>query len=162
MSKKEPSVNVLLVDDKPANLIALEAVLASLGLNLMKAHSGEEALKKLLLEDFAVILLDVRMPNMDGFETAVTIQQRDPTRNTPIIFLTAAQENETEMTRAYAVGAIDYLLKPFIPSVLRTKVSILINLYRKNEDFRLLVENLKRKVGELETENFMLTQKLKD
>ena len=90
MIKNEPLVNILLVDDKPANLLALEAVLESMGLNLMKAHSGEEALQKLMLEDFAVVLMDVRMPEMDGFETAATIRRRDPSQKTPIIFLSAA------------------------------------------------------------------------
>jgi CheY-like chemotaxis protein len=160
MIKNEPLVNILLVDDKPANLLALEAVLESMGLNLMKANSGEEALQKLTLEDFAVVLMDVRMPEMDGFETAATIRRRDPSCKTPIIFLTAAQENEADVIRAYEVGAIDYLLKPFVPSVLQTKVAVLIDLYRKNEGLRQLVDKLDRRIGELVTENSILKKEL--
>src|SRR5579872_1263183 len=97
MGVKENRVNILLVDDEPKNLLALEAVLEALGQNLVKAHSGEEALRHLIHEDFAVILLDVLMPGMSGFETAALIRQRDRTRYTPIIFLTAAGKTETEM-----------------------------------------------------------------
>jgi CheY-like chemotaxis protein len=156
MIKKEKPVNILLVDDKPANLLTLEAVLESMGLNLMKAHSGQEALQKMSEEDYAVVLMDVRMPDMDGFETATTIYSRDPNCKTPIIFLTAAQENEEDKTRAYAVGALDYLLKPFVPSVLRTKVSILTDLYRKNTGLLQLVKKLDRRIGELVDENLIL------
>jgi len=112
-----------------------------------------------MLEDFAVILLDVRMPEMDGFETALTISQRDSSRNTPIIFLTAAHENEMERTRAYAVGAIDYLLKPFVPAVLRTKVSILIDLHRNAMEMRELIADLKLRNEELEAKNLLLNAK---
>ena len=160
MFKNEAPINILLVDDKPNNLLVLEAVLESLGLNLMTAHSGEEALKKLSQEDFAVILLDVRMPEMDGFQTATTIQHLHPTRQTPIIFMTAAHENEMEKAQAYAVGAIDYMLKPFVPAVLRTKVSILISLYRKNLKLQQLADKLKIRIGELEHLNVMLHEKL--
>jgi CheY-like chemotaxis protein len=160
MQIMEKPVNILLVDDKQSNLLALEAVLESMGLNLMKAQSGEEALQKIMLEDFAVVLMDVRMPEMDGFETAAKIFSRDPNRKTPIIFLTAAQENEMDKVRAYAVGAIDYLLKPFDPSILQTKVSILIDLYRKNERMGRLVDKLDRRIGELVTENLMLKKEL--
>jgi DNA-binding response OmpR family regulator len=132
-----------------------------MNLNLVKANSGEEALEKLICGDFAVILLDVRMPDMDGFETAVAISQRDPNRNTPVIFLTAAQENEEDKVRAYDVGGIDYLLKPFNPSVLRAKVSILINLYRHALDMRELVDKLKRNNGELEDLNLKLKTEMK-
>lgn len=92
------------MDDKAANLSALEAVLENLGLNLVKAQSGKESLEKIHKENIAVILLDVQMPGMDGFETADTLRRRDPDHNTPIIFLTAAQESKTEVHRAYAVG----------------------------------------------------------
>ncbi len=160
MIKTETPVNILLVDDKPANLLALEAVLDSMNLNLMKAYSGEEGLQKLMLEDFAIVLMDVRMPEMDGFETAAMIHRRDPSQKTPIIFLTAAQENEADVTRAYAVGAIDYLLKPFEPSILQTKVAVLIDLYRKNEGLRQLVDKLDRRIGELVTENSILKKEL--
>ncbi|MGA9382652.1 MAG: response regulator, partial [Phormidium sp.] len=128
----EPKVNVLLVDDHPENLIALEAVLDGLGQNLVKAGSGEEALRCLLNQDFAVILLDVQMPGMDGFETATLIRQRERSRNTPIIFLTAFSTNENLMFKGYSLGAVDYLLKPIDPVILNSKVSVFVDLFKKN------------------------------
>jgi signal transduction histidine kinase len=126
-------VNILLVDDQPANLLALEAMLQGLGQNLIKAESGREALKWLLTHEFAVILLDVKMPEMDGFETATLIHQRDKSRHTPIIFLTAAENSETQTVRGYAVGAVDYLVKPVVPEFVRSKVSVFVELAKKNE-----------------------------
>src|ERR1700730_13555722 len=111
-------VNILLVDDQPNNLIALEAVLEGLGQNLVKANSGSEALKSLLNDQFAVILLDVLMPGMDGFETAALIRQREKTQRTPIIFLTAIGNSEIHMFKGYSVGAVDYLSKPIVPEIL--------------------------------------------
>jgi len=104
MTANKPVVNILLVDDEPANLLALEAVLESLGQNLVRAKSGEEALRALIYKDFAVILLDVMMPGMNGFETAAHIRDRDRSRHTPIIFLTAMGKTETEMFKGYALG----------------------------------------------------------
>lgn len=156
MAPNEAPVNILLVDDEPANLLALEAVLEGLGHSLVKAHSGEEALRHLMRQDFAVILLDVLMPGMNGFETASLIRQRDRSRLTPIIFLTAVGKTEAEMFEGYAVGAIDYLFKPFHPQVLRSKIAVLVDLYRKSEEVRRLNEELKRRAGELETLNLML------
>ncbi len=156
MTEKDSPVNILLVDDEPKNLLALEAVLEGLGQNLVKARSGDEALRRLIHEDFAVILLDVLMPGMNGFETATLIRQRDRTRYTPIIFLTAAGKSETEMFQGYAVGAIDYLVKPFVPSILRSKVVVLIDLYRKNEQVRQLNEELSHRSQELEILNLKL------
>lgn len=155
MTNHKP-VNILMADDEPANLLALEAVLESLGQNLVRAHSGEEVLKHLIFKDFAVILLDVLMPGMNGFETAALIRQRDRTRLTPIIFMTAAGPNETEMSQGYALGAIDYMSKPFVPSMLRSKVSVLMDLYRKTEEVLQLNEDLNRKAKEL----VMLNMKL--
>jgi PAS domain S-box-containing protein len=123
---------VLLVDDQPENLLALEAVLKPLGLNTVRATSGEEALRRLLEEDFAVILLDVQMPSMDGFETAEFIKQRERTQHIPIIFLTAIDKERQQVFRGYSVGAVDYLFKPFDPDVLRSKVQIFVDLYEKN------------------------------
>ena len=148
-------VNILLVDDEPANLLALEAVLENLGQNLIKADSGAEALRHLIDKDFAAILLDVMMPGMDGFETAALIRQRDRTRHTPIIYLTAIGKTEAAMFKGYALGAISYLVKPFEPAVLRSKVSVLVDLYRKTEEVsrlnnELRVENENRKRTEEE------------
>lgn len=129
--QSQPKVNVLLVDDHPENLIALEAVLDGLGQNLVKANSGEEALRCLLNQDFAVILLDVQMPGMDGFETATLIRQREKSRNTPIIFLTAFSTSDQLMFKGYSLGAVDYLLKPIDPVILNSKVSVFVDLFKK-------------------------------
>src|SRR4051812_2081263 len=109
----DDSVNILLVDDHEENLLALEAILGDLGENLVRAQSGPEALKHLLQRDFAVILLDVQMPGMDGFEVATLIRQRERSHNTPIIFLTAISTSDTHVFQGYALGAVDYLFKPF-------------------------------------------------
>jgi two-component system, sensor histidine kinase and response regulator len=129
-------VNILLVDDQPANLVALEAMLQGLGQNLVKAESGREALKWLLVHEFAVILLDVKMPEMDGFETAELIRQRDKSRHTPILFLTAGDNTQTQAVRGYAVGAVDYLVKPVVPEFVRSKVAVFVELAKKNELLR--------------------------
>lgn len=123
---------ILLVDDRPENLLALEAILSALDQTLVRAVSGEEALKALLTDDFAVILLDVQMPGMDGFETAAHIKRRERTRDIPIIFLTAINHGPHHTFRGYAAGAVDYISKPFDPWVLRAKVSVFVDLYVKN------------------------------
>jgi len=132
----EDRVNILLVDDQPANLVALEAMLQGLGQNLIKAESGREALKWLLTHEFAVILLDVIMPDMDGFETAALIRQRDKSRHTPILFLTAADDMRTQAVRGYEVGAVDYLVKPVVPEFVRSKVAVFVELAKKSELLR--------------------------
>lgn len=128
--------NILLVDDREENLVALEAILSSLDQNMIRARSGEEALRALLTNDFAVILLDIVMPGMDGFEIARAIKRRRKTREVPIIFLTAADADPDYAFRGYAAGAVDYISKPFDPWVLRTKVSVFVELYRKNQQLR--------------------------
>ncbi|GIH46416.1 response regulator [Microbispora rosea] len=137
---------VLLVDDREENLIALEAILSSLDVVPIRARSGEEALKALLSTDFALILLDVRMPGMDGFETAAHIKRRERTRNIPIIFLTVVDSAPDYAFRGYAAGAVDYLTKPFDPWVLRAKVAVFVELYTMNrrltEQAALLRERL--------------------
>jgi PAS domain S-box-containing protein len=134
--------SVLLVDDHEENLIALEATLEPLGLRLVKAQSGALALKALLREAFAVILLDVTMPEMDGFETAAIIKQRDRTRHTPIIFMTAALTDVAGAMRGYQVGAVDFMMKPLDPDVVRAKVSVFVELYRRGEQIRKQGEQL--------------------
>lgn len=124
---------VLLVDDRKDNLLALEAIMQGLPVRTVAAHSGEEALKHLLVDDFALILMDAQMPDMDGFETARHIKRRERTRHVPIIFLTAADHDAHMAMRGYAVGAVDYLIKPFDPWILRAKVSVFIELWEKNE-----------------------------
>lgn len=137
---------ILLVDDRPENLVALEAVLGALDQTLVRATSGEEALKALLTEDFAVILLDVQMPGLDGFETAAHIKRRERTKDIPIIFLTAVSNGPHHTFRGYAAGAVDYLAKPFDPWILRAKVSVFVELHRKNlllkEQAQLLADRL--------------------
>lgn len=127
---------ILLVDDRAENITALEAILGSLNQTLVSARSGEDALKALLGDEFAVILLDVMMPGMDGFETAAHIKQRPRTRQVPIIFLTALNTEPDYAFRSYSVGAVDYIAKPFDPWVLRAKVSVFVDLYLKNQQLR--------------------------
>jgi CheY-like chemotaxis protein len=139
------TAKVLLVDDRRDNLIALEAILQGLPVEPVAVDSGEAALKQLLLDDFAVILLDAQMPDMDGFETANHIKQRERTRHVPIIFLTAADWDAQLVLRGYAVGAIDWLTKPFDPWILRAKVSVFVELWNKTRQ----VEANDRAAGEL-------------
>ena len=124
--------SILIVDDDHANLLAMQEVLGSLGAKLVTASSGEEALLKVLEADFAAILLDVRMPGIDGFTTAKLIRERKRSRYTPIIFMTATQEDLAEMFRGYRAGAVDYIVKPVIPDVLRSKLSVFVGLHDMN------------------------------
>jgi PAS domain S-box-containing protein len=126
-------VEILLVDDRPENLLALEAILEPLNQKLVRAHSGDEALRKLLRHDVAVILLDVQMPGINGFETARIIKSRERTRYIPIIFLTAISKEEEYVFEGYSVGAVDYLAKPFQPDILRSKVNVFVDLYLKQK-----------------------------
>src|SRR5271166_1422479 len=128
--------SILLVDDRPANLLALEAILDSLDQRLVRASSGEEALEKLDGEEFAVILMDVRMPGMDGLRTAEVISQRERAARVPIIFLTAVPIGNADVASGYARGAVDFLLKPFDPEILRSKVSVFVDLYQKEQMIR--------------------------
>jgi len=131
VTRVEEPVDILLVDDRPENLLALEAILEPLGQRLVRASSGDDALRQLLDRDFAVILLDVQMPDMNGFETARMIKSRERTRFIPIIFLTAISKEEEYVFEGYSVGAVDYMFKPFQPSVLRSKVQVFVELYRQ-------------------------------
>lgn len=140
---------ILVVDDEPKSLYALQELLAALGQDLMIAHSGEEALKLALKHDFAVILLDVRMPGIDGFETAKMIRGRERSKQTPIIFLTAQADEMNSMFRGYAVGAVDYLMKPVVPEVLKSKVAIFVELHMKSERLRESEDKLRRLAAHL-------------
>jgi signal transduction histidine kinase len=140
---------ILLVDDEPKSLYALQQLLTTLEQNLMIAQSGEEALRLALKNDFAVILLDVRMPGIDGFETARLIRSRERSRSTPIIFLTAAADEMNSMFRGYEVGAVDYLMKPVVPEVLKSKVSVFVELHRKSERLRESEDKLRRLAAHL-------------
>jgi CheY-like chemotaxis protein len=138
---------ILLVDDRAENLTALEAILSSLSQALVPVQSGDAALKALLTGDFAVILLDVVMPGMDGFETAAHIKRRAKTRDIPIIFLTAASAEPDYAFRGYAAGAVDYIAKPFDPWVLRAKVSVFVDLYLKNLQLREQAELMRAQLA---------------
>ena len=133
----EQKVNILLVDDQPKNLLALEAILdGRLGHNLVKANSGEQALKCVLNQDFAVILLDVQMPGMDGLETAKLIRERERSQHTPIIFLTAFSTSVLQMFKGYSLGAVDYLIKPIEPEILTSKVAVFVELFKKTAEVK--------------------------
>jgi two-component system sensor histidine kinase/response regulator len=133
-------VNILLVDDRPDKLMALETILASLGQNLVLARSGTEALRFLLQQEFALIMLDVSMPGMDGFETASLIRQRSSSELTPIIFISAINYSDTHLSRGYSLGSVDYILAPIVPEILRAKVSVFIDLHTKTEQLKRQAE----------------------
>ena len=151
---ERPKASVLLVDDSPANLLALEAVLVPLALDIAVARSGEEALLKLLHQDFAVILMDVQMPRLNGLTTARLIKQRVASQHTPIIFLTAFEPDTNEVFKGYAHGAVDYLTKPFVPEILRSKVSVFVDLFSRGEEIKRRESELRRREREaLERQN---------
>lgn len=144
----ERQVNILIVDDRRENIIALEAILGDMGYNIVTARSGYEVLRAVLEQEFAVILLDVRMPELDGFETATLLRQREQTLHTPIIFLTAGDNSYEKVFRGYSVGAVDYMSKPFDPVILRAKVSVFVELYQKSLQLQMLNEDLEKRVEE--------------
>ena len=137
---------ILLVDDRAENLLALEAILGVFDHELVSASSGDEALKALLTQDFAVILLDVSMPGMDGLETAAHIKSRERTRDVPIIFLTAVHPDAEHAFRGYSAGAVDYVAKPFDPWVLRAKVAVFVDLYCKRQQLQEQATLLRRRL----------------
>jgi len=138
---------ILLVDDRPENLLALEAILSALDQQLVRANSGEEALRALLKDEFALILLDARVPGMDGFETAARIKGRNRTKNVPIIFLTAVDTDKNNTFRGYAAGAADYISKPFDPWVLRAKVQVFVDLWVAGRRLATQAAFLRRQIG---------------
>jgi len=138
-----PEAAILLVDDTPANLVALETILAPLGQRLVTASSGREALRKLLEQNFALILLDVRMGDLDGFETARLIRGRVHTEDVPIIFVTGFDRAEIDMKTGYELGAADFIFKPFQADALRAKVAVFVDLFQKTEAVRLQAEKLR-------------------
>jgi len=154
----EPRVNILMVDDEPANLIALEATLEELGQNLIRAKSGTEALRQLLDKDFAVILLDIQMPGLSGIETAAAIRERERSRHIPIIFLTGMDKTQEAMFEGYSAGAVDYLLKPIQTNVLIAKVGVFIELAQARQRLHQEVEERTKTAVEIS----MLNQALED
>lgn len=135
-SQTRAKVNVLIVDDDSTKRFALKAILEPLGERVVEASSGADALRQLLREEFAVILLDVRMPGMDGFETAQLIRQRPRSELTPIIFVTALDQAETDLGRGYDLGAVDFVFAPVVPAILRAKVSVFVELYRAQQELK--------------------------
>ena len=142
--------NILIVDDRKENLIATEKVLKSLGVTIFKATSGNEALSLILRQRFAVVLLDVQMPEMDGFETAMLMQEHDSMRGVPIIFVTAISKEDEYATRAAEIGAVDYIFKPINPDILKSKVKVYVDLYVQREEILKLNANLQQYNEELE------------
>src|SRR5213593_5201609 len=139
---------ILIVDDSPDKLVALEAILRELPVRIVSVRSGREALRRLLVEDFAVILLDVRMPDMDGFETAALVRRRPRSEHTPIIFITAFGD-ETHVARGYSLKAVDYILTPVVPDVLRTKVSVFVELFRATAEVKRQADSLRQRAAQL-------------
>ncbi len=155
-------VNILLVDDRPENLLTLEAVLENLGENLVKASSGPEALRCLLDRDFAVILLDTQMPGMDGFEMASILKGRQRTQTTPIIFITAIDRSDAHVFKGYSIGAVDYLFKPIVPEILRAKVVTFVELYRKNQELLQQAQRIEAANEALREANDRLEQRVRE
>ncbi len=147
----DTKVDILIVDDDATKRFALKAILASLNQNLVEAASGTDALRQLLKQDFAVILLDVRMPGMDGFECAQLIRQRPRSELTPIIFVTALASAETDMGRGYDLGAVDFVFAPVVPAIMRAKVTVFVELYKAQQELRRYRTQLERLVQERTT-----------
>ncbi len=148
----QDKASILLVDDHPQNLIALEAVLDDMGHSLVKASSGREALKRILEREFALILLDVQMPGLDGYETAALVREREQSRHTPIIFLTAINQSDAQVFKGYSTGAVDYIFKPFVPEFLKAKVAVFVDLYMTTKEAKRQSELLLMANAELESE----------
>jgi two-component system, sensor histidine kinase and response regulator len=152
--------NILIVDDRQDKRLAMESIIEELGQNIIQASSGREALRHLLKEEFAVILLDVNMPGMDGFETALLIRESKRLENVPIIFVSAISDTETHVSRGYSLGAVDYILAPIVPEILRAKVSVFVELYKINEKVRQQADDLRLAHGELEARVALRTKEL--
>ncbi len=177
VAEKAPSLehkaNILIVDDREDKRLAMETIIADLDQNIFRAASGRDALRLLLKHEFAVILLDVNMPGMDGFETALLIRQRESLENVPIIFISAISDTETHLTRGYSLGAVDYILAPIVPEILRAKVAVFVELFkiadqvkRQAEDLRLaqreLEERVRQRTRELAVANEALQIEIKE
>jgi signal transduction histidine kinase len=149
--KPEVKVSILIVDDDSTKRFALKTILAPLGEDVVEASSGADALRQLLRQEFAVLLLDVRMPMMDGFETAQLIRQRPRSELTPIIFVTALDQAETDMGKGYDLGAVDFVFAPVVPAILRAKVAVFVELYRAQQELRRYRSQLEMLVEERTT-----------
>lgn len=156
---EQPKVpaKILIVDDREDKLTALESVLATMGETIVLAHSGREALREILQHEFAVILMDVFMPSMDGFETAALIRQRAQCANTPIIFITSVHNTDDLTARGYSLGAVDYIFSPIVPDVLRMKIGVFLDLYRKTK----IIEEQTKNISKLASEPAAVTETAK-
>src|SRR3979411_860765 len=150
-TKPQVAVSILIVDDDSTKRFALKTILAPLGEDVVEASSGPDALRQLLRQEFGVVLLDVRMPAMDGFETAQLIRQRPRSELTPIIFVTALGQAETDMGRGYDLGAVDFVFAPVVPAILRAKVAVFVELYRAQQELRRYRTRLETLVEERNT-----------
>src|SRR4051812_44767624 len=155
---RDDKVNILLVDDQPARLMSYETILAELGQNLVLARSGAEALKCLMQDDFAVVLLDVSMPEMDGFETAGLIHDHPRFEKTPIIFVTGVHVTELDRLKGYKLGAVDYVYIPLVPEILRSKVCVLVELHLQRRELQRLNTSLAQANARLELANTNLQE----
>src|ERR1700694_332897 len=144
LTKPQSTVSILVVDDDPTKRFALKTILAPRGEILVEASSGADALRQLLRQEFAVVLLDVRMPIMDGFDTAQLIRQRPRSELTPIIFVTALDRADTDMGRGYDLGAVDFVFAPVVPAIMRAKVGVFVELYRAQQELRRYRNQLER------------------
>src|SRR3984893_1313608 len=147
-SSLDEKVSILVVDDRADKLLAYEVMLADLNENIVCVRSGKEALRQLLQKDFAAILLDVNMPGMDGFETAALIRQRQRCEATPIIFVSAVNDTVNHISRGYSLGAVDYILTPVVPDILRAKVSVFVDLFKKTEQIKRQAEERENLIRE--------------
>lgn len=143
------TINILAVDDRIENLLAIESILEADEINLVRAHSGNEALSLMFDYDFALVLLDVQMPGMDGYEAATLMRGSEKTRNIPIIFVTAINKEKQHIFKGYDAGAVDYIFKPFDAGILRNKVNIFVDLYRQRNTLEELTRKLEQTISEL-------------
>ena len=160
--KAEERINILMVDDSPTNLLALDSILQAPDRNLVGVSSGDDALRYLLNNEVAVILMDVYMPELDGLETAEMIRGRDRSRNIPIIFLTADSTGGRHLSRGYSLGAVDYIVKPIEPDILRSKVAVFVELFKKTQEIKSQAQLLQEKNLELENANLARLKMLID
>ena len=161
-NKKKEKVNILIVDDRKENLLALEALLESPDLRIIKAESGNQALGLMLEFNFALVLLDVQMPEMDGFEVAELMRRKEKTRNIPIIFITAIIKEEKYVFKGYEKGAVDYLFKPINPNVLKSKVNVFLELHRRKMELERLINEKNEYILELHQLNKKIQEQQKE
>lgn len=161
-NKSKEKVNILMVDDRPENLMAMEALLENPELRIIKAESGNKALGLMLEFDFALVLLDVQMPDMDGFEVAELMRRKEKTRNIPIIFVTAISKEEKYVFKGYEMGGVDYLFKPIDPYILKSKVNVFLELHRKKIELENIVSEKNAYIFELHQLNKKIQEQQKE